>query len=374
MRIHLQNNVMEEALKRIRYIFDEFPIVVVGVSGGKDSTVVLNLALKVAREKNRLPLKVMFVDQEAEWTATIDMIKEIMYSPDVEPYWYQMPIQLFNASSFTEHWLWCWQEGKEWIRPKDPISIKENKTGNTRFAKCFPAIMKYEYPKQKACYLSGVRAEESPGRAMGLTFPAKYKWVTWGKTLDKEAEQYTFYPIYDWRYTDVWKAIHQEGWHYNKIYDIQYQNGVQIGDMRVSNLHHETAVHSLFYLQEADPELYNKLTERLQGIDTAGKMGWDDYFVRQLPFMFRDWIEYRDYLCEHLIDNPDWKKKFKESYARYDKLFLPIPKLATDYAKMCVQSILTNDWEFVKVKNWFVSPNVHYIIKNKLIKNGSMPK
>ena len=110
MKIYGKENVHDAALGRIRWLFDEFPNVIIGVSGGKDSTVVYNLALQVAREKNRLPLKCLFVDQEAEWESTIDTIRLIMENPEVEPLWFQMPIKLFNATSTTDHWLMCWDK------------------------------------------------------------------------------------------------------------------------------------------------------------------------------------------------------------------------------------------------------------------------
>ena len=67
MRIYLADNVVEAGLKRIERLFNEFPNVIVSFSGGKDSTVTLALAYKVAKKLNRLPLKVMWLDQEAEW-------------------------------------------------------------------------------------------------------------------------------------------------------------------------------------------------------------------------------------------------------------------------------------------------------------------
>src|SRR3954453_22875588 len=126
MKIYLQQNVYEAALDRLRYLFSEFPNVVVNFSGGKDSTVILNLTLKVAEELGRLPVKVMFIDQEAEWDCVIDYIHRVMSDPRVEPIWFQMPLRLFNATSTPDPWLDCWGEGKEWLREKEPNSITEN--------------------------------------------------------------------------------------------------------------------------------------------------------------------------------------------------------------------------------------------------------
>ena len=76
--IYLENNVFDEAMVRLRFIFDNHDDVIVSMSGGKDSTVLFHMALMVARELGRLPLKVFWLDQEAEWQATVDYMEKIM--------------------------------------------------------------------------------------------------------------------------------------------------------------------------------------------------------------------------------------------------------------------------------------------------------
>lgn len=120
MKILLEKDVWEAGLERMNWIFDEFENVVVSFSGGKDSTVIFNLAMKVAKERGRLPLPVLFIDQEAEWNETIEQVRKVMYNPDVRPIWLQMPIKIENGTSFSARYLKCWDEEKPdgWLREK----------------------------------------------------------------------------------------------------------------------------------------------------------------------------------------------------------------------------------------------------------------
>lgn len=371
MRVYLPINVFDAALARIRWLFDEFPNIVVSFSGGKDSTVVFNLTLRVAREKGRLPLTVMFLDQEAEWEATVEQVRLVMTDPDVNPMWLQIPFRLFNATSTEEHWLHCWapEDEARWMRPREPYAITENVYGTDRFHGMFGALFAHHFKGQKACYLAGVRTEESPARYVGLTHSPTYKWATWGTRLARNEQHFTMYPIYDWSYTDVWAAIHKHRWPYNRLYDAQFAYGLPVKSMRVTNVHHETAIESLFYLQEVEPATYERLTQRIKGIDTAGKFNYGDYFVKSLPPMFRDWPEYRDFLLEKLIDRPEWRETMRRKFATMDRIYAPAFG-AERIARLHIASILTNDWELIKLGNFERSPQGYDVRKryNKALK------
>ena len=87
-----EKNVYVASLDRFRYIFSEFygkrPIII-SVSGGKDSTVILHLAKEVMDEMGIDKIPVLFFDQEAETPMTIEYIRYVMKLPWVEPYWVQ---------------------------------------------------------------------------------------------------------------------------------------------------------------------------------------------------------------------------------------------------------------------------------------------
>lgn len=369
MKLYLEKNVFDAAIDRLNWIFDEFENVVVNFSGGKDSTTILNLALRVAEERGRLPLPVLFIDQEAEWQSVIDYIRQVMADPRVEPRWYQVPIRLFNATSNTEPWLMCWEPGKEWMREKEPGSFHDNTFGTDRFKELFDAILKATYPSSPAVNLTGMRASESPARLQGLTTYETYKGATWGRRLNVELGHYNLCPIWDWTDTDVWKAIHSNGWPYCPIYDAYFRYGVAFNRMRVSNLHHETAIHVLYYLQEIEGETWEKLTARLAGISTVGQLQSGAFIPKELPGMFADWREYRDHLIENLIVDPAHKARFRTEFARQDGYFKEGAEdfcaggKGRDVAKALgrnqVAQVLTNDFEMTKWRSFATAFSGH---------------
>jgi len=344
VKVYTDKNVIESAKDRIGWLYDEFENVVVNVSGGKDSTVLFHLALEVARDRDRLPLKIQWIDQEAEWQSTVDIIEKWMTHEDTEPYWFQIPMKITNATSDDDDFLNCWYPDEDWMRERHEISIKENNYGTERFSDLYGAIAREEHLPQKTVMLSGVRSEESPRRHMGITRQETYKGRTWGRQYQFSDKLFTMYPLYDLSYSDIWKYIHDNNIEYNDVYDFQFKKGRNIQNMRVSNLHHETAVDSLWDMAEFEPETHDALVDRMDGIHAATSVGEDEYFPDDLPHMFRDWREYRNFLLAKLVDNEEHYKNFKRVFRRHD---LQAEHL-DNYPSICrthCRAILANDHE-----------------------------
>jgi predicted phosphoadenosine phosphosulfate sulfurtransferase len=369
-----QENVVERTKKRIAYLFDEFgDDVLCNYSGGKDSSVLHYLMLQEAKARG-IKLKVMFLDQEMEWESTVEIMREIMSDPDVEPYWIQTQFELFNATSNREHFLVCWDESnpQKWVRQKEPncITFKDK---NIRFTDAMDYLVLH-YLKNTRCAMAGLRMEESPARRMACKTAKAYKELNWGnqkKQIKNSNGQdcCTMYPLFDWTYKDIWKFIYENDIKYNKLYDKQFAYGIPVQKMRVSSLIHETAVASINYLQEFEPKTYEKFAERIEGIQTVNMFQNEFNKISKLPYMFKNWEEYMWYLLDNLIINPDHRLRMEKIIAngieRADwligyKILKEDDK--TKFIKSSITGILTNDWEGIKIK-----ASCHAILRNARI-------
>jgi predicted phosphoadenosine phosphosulfate sulfurtransferase len=328
--------VLEAAKERISMVFDNFENIVVSVSGGKDSTVMHHLVIQEAARRNR-KVVLFFLDQEAEYDSTNEMIKTWMYGENVIPRWVQAPMYMTNATSHKDDMLRSWWPGEEWLRPKDPISIHEI---DADYPPRFYDFFEWQEAQatEPTAHLVGLRSTESFNRFRAVTKRAGWRDVRWSTKSTKTDLAWRFYPLYDWFFGDVWKYIADEGLQYNKHYDRMFAKyGTNMRSMRVSNLIHEQSFRCLADLQEFEPEMYDRLLNRLGGVHAAALYGNEKqiYDTKELPNGFKTWTAYRDHLLE---TTPSERiDRFTKRFARQRK--------DEHTARQQVKQLLCNDWE-----------------------------
>jgi predicted phosphoadenosine phosphosulfate sulfurtransferase len=331
---YLADDVLTAARKRIALVFDRFERVVVSVSSGKDSTVLLHLATQEAARRGR-KVVAFFLDQEAEWAASEAWIADVMTRPDVEPAWFQVPLRMTNATSHTDYFLDAWAPGAETIHPRHPLAIAEAPGAPTRFYDFFEW-----YERQQSgptAFLVGLRSKESLTRFRAVTKNPGMPDVPWS-TKTALPTSFRFYPLYDWTFGDVWKHIADERLSYNRLYDWMFAKyGANASTMRVSNLVHERSFRALADVQEFEPETYDRLVKRLGGVHCAALYAREDYVLNAgaLPAAFATWRAFRDHI---LATTPT------DRVARFIKRF---GKQGHDEVtcQQHVKQLLINDWE-----------------------------
>lgn len=336
-RIYKQKNVLEAATERIEWIFDNFENVSVSVSGGKDSCVIFDMAHKEAIKRNR-QIECFFLDEEAIYKSSVEIVRHQMDKPNVIKKWYQLPIKHFNATSYNDDFLHCFNGIDEPIHGYQEDSIRSceyTENGGDRFygfLKWYPTTF-----TEKTALIVGLRSNESLNRYRAVTKNPSIESVNWSTKTDNPLV-HNLYPIYDWGFDDIWRYIYDNDVKYSKIYDFQFAKDYKKEEMRVSSLLHEMSFKSLVDLPEFEPDTYEKLCDRISGVNTARIYAKEKlmYAVDKLPKGYKDWIEYRNFLLENYPN-----EKYK---AIYTKKFKHQP-INNDVAKQQVRKMLINDWE-----------------------------
>lgn len=310
MKLYIEQNVLEAAEGRLDWVFDNFQRVCVSFSGGKDSTVLLHLTIKKARERNRLPVEVLFVDWEAQYKATIDHIMEMLSNPEeTKAWWICLPLSTDNGSSMHEPLWTSWDPAKRdiWVRdfPDHPGVIKEYDTlPFYRFGMFFeefvPEFQAWLANGEPLACLVGVRSDESLNRfrAINRMRPTRYRGMSWTKEMKGNA--IAAYPIYDWRVEDIWTYIGANHLPYNAIYDRMYWLGQSLHTMRINEPYGPEARQGLDKIHPLEPETWNRIVERVGGVNFGKLSGLTELFARgnriARPESFSTWKQYAFFL------------------------------------------------------------------------------
>ncbi|MFW7522760.1 DUF3440 domain-containing protein [Vibrio ostreicida] len=303
----LDKDVLVAARERISYVFDNFEHFYVSFSGGKDSGVLLHLAIEEAGLRGRLPVDTLIVDFEAQYKETERFIYRMIETNKINPYWVCLPLSLRNSvSQFQPKWL-CWDERKrnQWIRPlPETMGVFSHPEAFSFFYHgmefedfVFSFARWYQQQKEsEVAVLIGLRADESLHRFNTIKNRKKEKFHGLAWTTKMQEDVYMAYPIYDWKTADIWSANGRFDWDYNKIYDLMNRAGVPLSKQRLCQPFGDEQRKGLWLYQILEPETWQKLVQRVEGCNFGARYVKEQghimgYYRVELP----DGLTYRQY-------------------------------------------------------------------------------
>jgi predicted phosphoadenosine phosphosulfate sulfurtransferase len=371
-------NVYKASIDRLKIAFNNFDNVLVAFSCGKDSGVLLNLAYDYAKKTNQLnKLAFYYQDYEAGYTFTHDYAYRTFKNLDVDrKYWLCLPHSAAcSVSMYEPRWI-PWDKDKKDIWTKDmpdldcvinedncPYDFVKGTKGfdaRIQFAEWFSS--KYG----KTAVLIGLRADESLTRLSIFTSNKRTNMFEQYKYTKKVNDlTYNFYPIYDWETKDIWGANYKFSWDYNKIYDLYYQAGLTIDQMRVASPFHQCGQNDLKLYRVIDPNNWGRMVGRVNGCNFGGiyggtsGMGWKNI---SKPKHFT-WKQYAEFLIATLPENTKKKltshlERLKETWR--DKGYGRNPRVIEQIKKAGVDIEITD-----KISNLCKKEDIYRVIKIK---------
>lgn len=297
-RKKLGANVFEMAVERMITLYEEGHEIVVSFSAGKDSGICLEVCILAASATGRLPVKVVMRDEEIMFPGTFEYAERVAARPEVDFYWLVANQPIINIFNREQPYFWTFDpilEPHEWVREPPDIAtyIEEKHIG--------AMVTPDRFPVEDGKWLMsviGLRVQESTRRALGLH--------SMGNFYTKPHRPHgvrNVWPIYDWKDGDVWKAIQDNGWDYNKAYDSMSKLGVPRHHLRIAPpTMNAASIEHLGVAAQAWPWWFDKVCERLPGVRTAAMFGKRS--VTPTRRMGETWEEAFHRIC--IDDAPDW--------------------------------------------------------------------
>lgn len=275
-------NVYDAALARIEEAILTHADFYVSFSGGKDSGVLAELTIQVARKLNRLPVKIVFSDLEVIFKETERYARTVMDRPEVEPYWLCLPEIENNATSVYQRYFRYWDKRERpWSRdlPPMPYVITEanlpdwlrpyyvdrsvNEWTITRFGE---ALCDKNGTANIVNFI-GMRSDESYGRLMNVRAqknrdkknPHTYRYS------HKDPRTWICLPIHDWTVGDVWHWYAWTGADYNKVYDAMYKIGLSPPMQRTCFAFGDEQKKTLYLWCMIEPDTWDRMVLRVAG-------------------------------------------------------------------------------------------------------------
>jgi predicted phosphoadenosine phosphosulfate sulfurtransferase len=282
-------DVFEQALQRLHELYAGGHTVVVAFSAGKDSGVCLELAIMAARMTGRLPVHVSMRDEEVMLPGTFEYAERVAKRPEVDFRWCVANQPIVNVFNRRAPYWWVFDpelRPEQWVRQPPECATRIDALDITRI------ITRQTYPTapgKDIFAVIGIRASESQNR--------RYSVFAAGGHLTKPNAMGTrnCRPIYDWQDADVWRAVRDNQWDYNRAYDTMMRFNIPLSKMRIAPpTLNSASVYLLEMARKAWPRWFDKVEDRLPGVKTISQFGaravmphrrtdetWHDTFMRE---------------------------------------------------------------------------------------------
>ncbi|SEI67445.1 Predicted phosphoadenosine phosphosulfate sulfurtransferase, contains C-terminal DUF3440 domain [Deinococcus reticulitermitis] len=356
----VEEDVLTLARRRMRHIFELFDFVSVSLSGGKDSTVILNLALEAARALGRTPLDVVFWDEECLYSENIAYIRRVARDPDVALRWLCLPVKHRNAcSSESPLWYpWAPEDRGKWVRELPPEAITElpgYDFSDPASRLSIPELSGLLFTPQQGnvCQILGIRADESLIRRSAVSRRAEDNYIvkdsggySGATTVLHPGNVWKAYPIYDWHTSDVWYAPKLLGWDYCRVYDAMDQLGFTPGHQRLAPPFGEEPMQRLYQYHAIEPALWDRMVFRVPGAATAKRYSRTElYAFGELPDKPRG-LPYEAWLRDLVTANFPEKERAQVSKAMRAHLRMHYRKTADTLAPNVEHPLSGYAWAF----------------------------
>lgn len=338
---YLEKNVLEAARERIEYVFEEFDNVYLSVSAGKDSSVMMQLFRREAERRERT-FDVLFVDLEAQYQATIEMMETLLDNSKhvlKDVYWVCLPLSLRNAVSQIQPKWTCWNPAKQdkWVRSMpdrecviadvDHFEFFEEKMEFEHFIDGFAQWYGEEHDGTTAAGIA-IRSDESLNRFRSLTSDTKSRyegknWTTQVMVDDMYLPVYNVYPVYDFQTSDIWGYVSRFDLPYNQVYEAMWKNGMSIHEARICQPYGDDQRNGLDQFRAIEPETWEKVLNRVSGANFGNiyarssllgnfksekpdHLSWEEYAVFLLESIGLYCPELRDHYTDKIEGFLEW--------------------------------------------------------------------
>ena len=268
IRTRTGQDVFAEAYQRLHDLYANGHTVVLAFSAGKDSGVCLELAIMAARDTGRLPVHVSLRDEEIMLPGTFEYAERMAARPEVDFAWCVANQPIVNVFNRRDPYWWVFDpllDPEQWVRQPPAIARRIDALDITRII----TRESYPTPPDKDIFaVIGIRASESQNR--------RYSVFSAGGHLTKPNKLgvRNCRPIYDWQDSDVWRAVRDNKWDYNRAYDTMMRFDVPVKFMRIAPpTLNSASVYLLTMARKAWPKWFDKVEARLPGTKTIAQFG-----------------------------------------------------------------------------------------------------